>query len=147
MWLLRSHTVTQNEVSDLMRYLDLSKSKTEISRLQQWNLLDENVNIPVYWSREQKFTSFFAMQDSLVICANLNGVMEAFSINYNPEEWSLFIDSSSMSLRAVLLHVGNKLPTIPIGCTVHTRESYENLKLLLEAIEYCDFQWSVMSWK
>jgi hypothetical protein len=37
------HRVTQDEVSDLIRDLDLSKSKAEIlaSRLQLWNLLEE----------------------------------------------------------------------------------------------------------
>jgi hypothetical protein len=48
-----------------------------------------------------------------------------------------------MSLRAVLLHVGNELPSIPIGYVVHMKESYENMKLLLEAIKYRDFQWQI----
>src|SRR5688572_24932301 len=39
-----------NELSDLIRDLDLSKKKAEIlaSRLQQWNLLQENVKISAY---------------------------------------------------------------------------------------------------
>ena len=40
---------SQNELNDLIRDLDLSKSKAEIlaSRLQQRNLLERNVNISV----------------------------------------------------------------------------------------------------
>jgi hypothetical protein len=82
-----THRVTQNEVSDLIKDLYLSKIEAEIlpSRLQQWNLLDENVNISIYRSRELKFTSFYTMEDSLVACVNINGLIEALSINYFPE--------------------------------------------------------------
>ena len=39
------HRITQEELNDLIRDLDLSKSKAELlgSRLQQWKLLKENV--------------------------------------------------------------------------------------------------------
>jgi hypothetical protein len=39
------HWITQGELYDLIRDLDLSKSKAELlgSRLQQWKLLKENV--------------------------------------------------------------------------------------------------------
>ena len=41
------HILTQDELSDLVRDLELSKSKTELlgSRLKQWNLLEKNVRI------------------------------------------------------------------------------------------------------
>jgi hypothetical protein len=139
-----SHRVTQNEISDLIRDLNFSKSKGEIlsSRLQQWNLLKENVNISIYRSKDKKFTPFFAMKDNPVPCLNINGLMKDLSINYSPEEWILFIDSSSVSLKAMLLHVDNELPSVPIGYAVHL-ESYENLKLLFEVIKCGDFQWQI----
>jgi len=39
------HIVTQDKLNDLVRDLELSKSKAELlgSRLKQWNLLEENV--------------------------------------------------------------------------------------------------------
>jgi len=42
--------ITQEELIDLMSDLDLPKSKAELlgSRLQQWNLLKENVRISVF---------------------------------------------------------------------------------------------------
>ena len=42
--------ITQEELNYLIRDLDLPKSKTELlgSRLQQWNLLKENVRISMY---------------------------------------------------------------------------------------------------
>jgi hypothetical protein len=42
--------ITQHELNDLIRNLDLEKSKTELlgSRLQHWNLLEENIRLYVY---------------------------------------------------------------------------------------------------
>jgi hypothetical protein len=39
-----------------------------------------------------------------------------------------FIDSSKVSLKAVLLHRGNKLHSIPLAHAVHVKEMYENLQ-------------------
>ena len=66
-------------------------------------------------------------------------------INHNPLEWRLFIDSSKFSLKAVLLHNGNTLPSVPVGHSVHNKESYENMKILMEAINYDKFKWQICS--
>jgi hypothetical protein len=47
------HRITQEELNDLIRDLDLSKSKLLGSRLQQWKLLKENVRISVYRKRHE----------------------------------------------------------------------------------------------
>jgi len=56
-----SHRITQEELNDLIRDLDLFKSKAELlgSRLQQWNLLKENVRISVYRKRHEGLVQFF----------------------------------------------------------------------------------------
>jgi len=51
-----------------------------------------------------------------------------------------FCLSSKVSIKAVLLHNGNTLPSIPDGQSVHN-ESYENMKILMEAINYNNFKW------
>ena len=51
--------------------------------------------------------------------------------------------SSKQSLKGVLLHNGNKYPSIPIAHSVHLKESYDNMKLLWEAIKYSEYQWSL----
>ena len=38
---------------------------------------------------------------------------------------------------------GNKYPSIPIAHSVHLKESYDNMELLLEAIKYSEYQWSL----
>jgi len=48
---------------------------------------------------------------------------------------------SKLSLEAVILHNGNTLPSIPAGHSVHNKESYEDMKILMEAINYDKFKW------
>jgi hypothetical protein len=62
--------------------------------------------------------------------------MEALGHQHNTPEWCLFIDSSKVSLKAELLHNGNKYPSVPLAHTVNMKESYENMKLLFEMIHY-----------
>jgi hypothetical protein len=49
-------------------------------------------------------------------------MIAAVNITYNPEEWRLFIDSSMQSLRAVLLHKGNVLPSIRVAYSILKKE-------------------------
>jgi hypothetical protein len=58
-------------------------------------------------------------------------------------EWRLFIDSSKRSLKAVLLHNGNYYTSLPIGHSVHLKESYENLELVLTKIGYTAHDWMI----
>jgi hypothetical protein len=75
-------------------------------------------------------------------CYDVNGVMTALGIKYDPQEWRLFIDSSRLSLKAVLLHNGNQHPSIPVGHAVYVNETYENLKQL-NKLEYSKYGWHI----
>jgi len=74
---------------------------------------------------------------------DIDGLMQTLNINHNPLDRRLFIDSSQLSLKAVLLHSGNTLPSIPVGHSVNNKESYKNMKILIEAINYDKFKWKV----
>jgi len=50
--------------------------------------------------------AFFRREDDLVFCYDVDGLMNALGIEYDPQEWRLFRDSSKLSLKAVLLHNG-----------------------------------------
>lgn len=139
------HRLTQGDLSDLIRDLDLPKDKAELlgSRLKQWNLLEPNVNVSIYRKRQKDFLPYFKKDNNLIVCCDVNGLMTALNVVYKPQDWRLFIDASKLSLKAVLLHNGNFLHSIPVGHAIHMKETYANMKLLLEAIKYTDHQWQI----
>jgi hypothetical protein len=56
-----------------------------------------------------------------------------------------FHDSSKASLKAVLLHNGNKFPSAPLTRAVHTKETYANLQVLLQKIRYEEHRWNIFA--
>jgi len=70
-------------------------------------------------------------------------VMEVLGHEFNPDLWRLFIDSSKVSLKVVLLHNGNKFPCVPLANPANMKESYESMKLLLGKIKYDKFKWKL----
>jgi len=83
------------------------------------------------------------MERGLVVCTDIDGLMQTLNINHNHLDWQLFIDSSKLSLKALLLHNGNTLPSISVGHSVHNNELYKNPKILMEAINYSKFKWQI----
>jgi len=103
--------------------------------------MNENVKISVYCKRHEDLVQFFKMERGLFACTDIDGLMQTLNINHNPLDWRLFIDSSLLSLKAALLHNGNTLISIRVGHSVHNKESYENMKILMEAINYDKVKW------
>ena len=56
-----SHKITEGELNDLIRDLELPKNKAELlaSKLQQWNLLHHSVKVTTFGTRNQKFEQIF----------------------------------------------------------------------------------------
>ena len=81
------------------------------------------------------------MEGDLVYCNDIDGLMATLRITHDPDEWRLFIDLSKTSLKAVLLHNGNVLPSTPVGHVVHMKETHDNMKQLLMCIKYEQHQW------
>ncbi|CAN2389181.1 hypothetical protein PRIEUP_LOCUS18277 [Pristimantis euphronides] len=69
--------------------------------------------------------------------------MGQFKIQYDSAQWRLFIDSSKRSLKAVLHHNSGFYASIPVGHSVHLKETYENLELILRKLKYEDHSWHV----
>lgn len=136
----------QHDINDLVRDLDLTKSKSEIliSRLKQWNLVQESVKVTSQRRRHELFSAFFSFYESLCYCNDIEGLFDLIGIVHVAEEWRLFIDSSSTSLKAVLLHNGNQYPSLPIAHSVNMKEEYINVKKLLDVLKYDDFGWEVI---
>jgi hypothetical protein len=62
--------------------------------------------------------------------------MEEFQFEHTSGQWRLFVYSSKVSLKAVLLHDGNKFPYIPLVDAVHMTQTYENLQVFLQNLRY-----------
>ncbi|UYV60728.1 hypothetical protein LAZ67_1002045 [Cordylochernes scorpioides] len=132
------HLLTQGDLNDLVRDLDLSKKQSELlgSRLKGWNLLYKGTKVCFFRKRQDEFQDFYSQENDLVYCNDVVSLMEALGHDHDTEEWRLFIDSSKISMKAVLLHNGNKFPSVPIAHASNMKETYENMKLLLKKIEY-----------
>lgn len=53
------------------------------------------------------------------------------------------IDSLSRNPKAVLLHNRNKYPSLPLAHSVHFREDYTSVKMLLSVLKYDNYGWNV----
>lgn len=139
------HLLKQSDLNDLVRDLGLSKSKAQLlgSRLKQWNLLDKDTRVSYFRNRQEDFMSFFTKDGDLVFCNNAEGLLQELGFPERSEEWRLFIDSSKISLKAVLLHNGNKYPSVPVAHATNMKETYENMKLLLDKIRYSQYSWNI----
>ena len=124
------------ELNDLIRDLGLTIEKSELltSRLKSWNLVDDNFRVTT--NRHESFARFFTASDVLTYCHDIVGLFDPIGVDYKPHEWRLFIDSSKSSLKGVLLHIGNVLPSIPIAYGAHSSENYENVKQMLTKVKY-----------
>ena len=94
-------------------------------------------------NRQEEFQDFYTEENDLVYCNNICGVMDVLDHEHKTTEWRLFIDSSKTSLKAVLLHNGNKFPSVPLAYATNMKETYENLKILLEKIQYDKYCWTI----
>ena len=117
----------------MTRDLNLPKDAAELlgSRLKERNMLAPGTSFSWYRHREKDFLPLFAEDEDLVFCKDIPGLTKMYDIEYDPNEWRLFIDSSKRSLKAVLLHNGNTYASLPVAHSVHLKECYENLEKLL----------------
>jgi hypothetical protein len=122
--------------------LPKSKAKFLASRLKEWRFLLPSCKISKYRTRHEEFSPFFQMEESLCYCSEISGLFKAIGFSHDPQDRRLFIDSSTRSLKAVLLHNGNQHPSIPVAYSVHLKEDYGNIKLL-QKINDGGCQWDI----
>ena len=90
--------------------------------VKQLNLLQSDVNVCSFHTRKLSFAQFFSMKGEFLYPTDVCGIMQEFGYFHRSEELILFIDLSKLSLKAVLLHNGNMLPSIPNEYASHMKE-------------------------
>lgn len=77
----------------------------------------------MYRNHDKDFREFFVEDGLMVFCKDITRLVTKMGVQkYDSKQWRLFIDSSKRSLKAVLLHIGNELASIPTGYSVHLRD-------------------------
>ena len=125
--------MSQNELNDLARDLNLSKESSELlaSRLKEKNLLQLGTFITYYRNRHAEFLPYFTQEKDIVFCNNVEGVLKKLGVTqYDPNDWRLFIDSCKRSLKCVLLHNGKDFGSIPFGHSTTLEEKYSDVKFV-----------------
>ena len=79
---------------------------------------------------------FFTVEGTLVAWKDVDGLFKALNMSQCSGERRLFIDSSKVSLKAVLLHNGNVLPSIPVAHQFGIKESDVSMKQLLQYMQW-----------
>ena len=105
--------------------------------------MHQDTKVCFYCGRHEEFKEFLSQEDSIMLCNNICSIMEVLGHEYNPDQWCLFIDSSKVNLKVVLLHNGNRFPSIPLAYAANMRESYESMELLSGKIKYDEFKWKL----
>lgn len=136
---------SQDDLDDLTRDLNLSKKSAQLlgSRLKEKNLLASGTTFSWYKQREREFVNFFATDGTLVYCNDIAGLIIQMGLEYEASQWRFFIDSSKRSLKGVLLHNGNEFSSVPIAHSVIMKETYMNIKILLEKVNYNHHRWLI----
>ena len=93
-----------------------------------------------YCGRQEELKDFFSQEDGVVFYNVVCSVIEVLGREYKPEQRRLFIDSSKVSLKLVLLHNGNRFPYVLLAHAANTKKSYASMKLLLGKIKNGEFK-------
>lgn len=137
--------VTQSYLNTMCRQLELSQRKSQLlaSMLRANNLLADNVTISSQKHRQEAFIQYFITEADLSYCCNITGLFDALKIQYERDDWRLFIDASKSALKAVLLHNENMYKPVPVAYSRNLKETYESMKLIFDKIDYNGHQWDV----
>lgn len=75
--------------------MNLPKDDTKLlgSILKSRNLLLPGVSFLWFRHHEKVFVSYFAQEDKIVYCIDVQGLTGHFKIQYDPMQWRFFIDS------------------------------------------------------
>ena len=64
---------------------------------------------------QRDFQDLYSEENNSLYCNKICAVMDVLDHEHKTTLWRLFIESSKTSLKAVILHNGNKLPSVPLA--------------------------------
>ena len=126
----------------MTRDLYLSKESAQLlgSRLRENNLLAPQTTF--YWYRNQgeQLRKYFTKDEQLwlVYCNDVSEIVKTLDMEYKAVEWRLFLDSLVRSMKVTLLHIGNKVASVPIAHSVVL-----DMKYIFDALCYNLHQWKI----
>lgn len=137
--------VNEMYLNHMTRKLELSQRKSAVlaSLLKNNNLLEPGVTISSQKKRQAEYIPFFKTEIDISYCMDIHGLMQAVHIDYDVEDWRLFIDASKSGLKAVLLHNDNTFIPIPIAYSRTLKETYASMRLIFQKVKYSDHKWDV----
>lgn len=93
----------------------------------------------------QEYDEMFRTDEEtkMTYCWNVRLLFLRMKQVHNPTEWRLFIDGGKNSLKAVLLHITNKYPSIPIAHGDKVAEKYESIGAILKLLQYEEYKWLI----
>ena len=92
----------------------------------------KSVKDTFYRTRHAQLEKYFAAENGVWYCSDIPGLFKQFGFEHDPAEWRLLIDSSKSSQKAVLLHNGNKKPSIPLVYADDLKETYMSMETILQ---------------
>jgi hypothetical protein len=107
------HLLTPGDLNDFVRDLNLSKKQAKV--LGRVVSSPPNTEVCSFRNRQNEFKEFFSQENVLAFCKDVCCVIEALRHQHDSNECPLFTDSSNFSLKTVLLHNGNKYPSVSIA--------------------------------
>ena len=76
------------------------------------------------------------MDGPLCYCNNIKRLFKKLVEHHKASEWHLFLHSSKKSLKAVFLHNGKIKQSVPVAHSMHLKDSYESIEILLNVLPY-----------
>ena len=76
----------------------------------------------MFRSRHKDLEKYFSKESDLVACSDVDGLMTALGLKHTSQDSRLFIVSFKLSFKAVLLHNGIDLPSIPVAYAAHMKK-------------------------
>lgn len=104
-----------------------------------------DIKITAFRDRNARLRKCFDHENGFSYCNNVTRLFFLLNYPYKPEEWRLFIDSSSSGLKVVLLHNGNKQPSVPLAYSKVHKETNEVMELILDKLYYEHHKWLICS--